>query len=51
MCTFRSFVCVSSNLPGFDLTTLNKMILYYLLVTKCSGLGESTELSRMGLSQ
>jgi hypothetical protein len=27
------------------------MILYYCLMTKWSGLGDSTELSRMGLSQ
>jgi hypothetical protein len=27
------------------------MILYYRLMTKWSGLGDSTELSRMGLSQ
>jgi hypothetical protein len=40
----------SSDLPGFDPTTLNEMILYYRLMTKWSGLGDSTELSRMGLS-
>jgi hypothetical protein len=33
------------------LTTLNGMIPYYRLMTKWSGLGDSTELSRMGLSQ
>jgi hypothetical protein len=27
------------------------MIPYYRLMTKCSGLGDSTELSRVGLSQ
>jgi hypothetical protein len=27
------------------------MILYYRLMTKWSGLGDNTELSRMGLSQ
>jgi hypothetical protein len=27
------------------------MVLYYRLMTKWSGLGDSTELSRMGLSQ
>jgi hypothetical protein len=41
----------SSDLPGVKLATLNEMILYYLLMTKWSGLGDSTELSRMGLSQ
>jgi hypothetical protein len=40
----------SSDLPGVNPTTLNKMILYYHLMTKWSGLGDSTELSRMGLS-
>jgi hypothetical protein len=51
MYTFRSSVCDSSDLPGFDPATLNEMILYYRLMTKWSGLGDSTELSRMGLSQ
>ena len=51
MYTFRSSVCVSSDLPGYDAATLNGMILYYRLMTKWSGLGDSTELSRMGLSQ
>ena len=51
MYTFRSSVCVSSDLPGYDPATLNGMILYYRLMTKWSGLGDSTELSRMGLSQ
>jgi hypothetical protein len=41
----------SSDLPGVNPTTLNGMILYYRLMTKGSGLGDSTELSRMGLSQ
>jgi hypothetical protein len=41
----------SSDLPGVNPTTLNGMILYYRLMTKRSGLGDSTELSRMGLSQ
>ena len=50
MYTFRSSMCVSSDLPGFDPATLNGMILYYRLMTKWSGLGDSTELSRMGLS-
>jgi hypothetical protein len=51
MHTFRSSVCVSSDLPGFDPATLNRMILYYRLMTKWSGLGNNTELSRIGLSQ
>jgi hypothetical protein len=44
-------VCVSSDLPGFDPATLNGMILYYRLMTKWSSLGDSTELSQMGLAQ
>jgi hypothetical protein len=47
----RSSLCVSSDLPGVNPATLNGMILYYRLMTKWSGLGDSTELSRMGLSQ
>jgi hypothetical protein len=43
-------LCVSSDLPGVNPTTLNGVILYYRLMTKWSGLGDSTELSRMGLS-
>jgi hypothetical protein len=39
-----------SDLPGVNPATLNGMILYYRLMTKWSGLGDSTELSRMGLS-
>jgi hypothetical protein len=41
MYTFRSSVCDSSDLPGFDPTTLNGMILSYHLMTKWSGLGDS----------
>jgi hypothetical protein len=41
----------SSDLPIVNPTTLNGMIHYYRLMTKLSGLGDSTELSRMGLSQ
>jgi hypothetical protein len=41
---------LTSDLPGVNPTTLNGMILYYRLMTKRSGLGDSTELSRMGLS-
>jgi hypothetical protein len=40
-----------SDLPGENPATLNGMVLYYRLMTKWSGLGDSTELSRMGLSQ
>jgi hypothetical protein len=39
-----------SDLPGVNPATLNGMILYYRLMTKWSGLGNSTELSRVGLS-
>jgi hypothetical protein len=39
-----------SDLPGVNPATLNGMILYHRLKTKWSGLGDSTELSRMGLS-
>jgi hypothetical protein len=38
------------DLPGVNPATLNKMLLYYRLMTKWSGLDDSTELSRMGLS-
>jgi hypothetical protein len=41
----------SSDLPGINPTTLNGVILYYRLMTKWSGLGDSMELSRVGLSQ
>jgi hypothetical protein len=37
-----------SDLPSVNPTTLNEVILYYRLMTKWSGLGNSTELSRMG---
>jgi hypothetical protein len=48
----RSILSVfSSDLPGFGPATLNGMILYYCLMTKWSGLGDSTELSQIGLSQ
>jgi hypothetical protein len=40
-----------SDLPGVNPATLNGMLLYYCLMTKWSGLGYSTELSRVGLSQ
>jgi hypothetical protein len=44
-------LCVSQViLPGVNPTTLNGIILYYRLMTKCRGLVDSTELSRMGLS-
>jgi hypothetical protein len=42
---------LTSDLPGVNPTTLNGMILYYRLMTKRSGLGDSTELSWVGLSQ
>jgi hypothetical protein len=38
-------------LLGVNPATLNGMILYYRLMTKWSGLGDSTELPQMGLSQ
>jgi hypothetical protein len=41
----------SSDLSGINPATLNMMILYYRLLNKWSGLGDSTKLSRMGLSQ
>jgi hypothetical protein len=41
----------SSDLPGVNPATLNEMILYYRLMPKWSGVGDSTELSRLGLSQ
>jgi hypothetical protein len=42
---------MSSDFPGVNPATLNGTILYYRLMTKWGGLGDSTELSRMGLSQ
>jgi hypothetical protein len=42
---------MSSDLPGVNPATLNGILLYYRLKTKWSGLGDSTELSRVGLSQ
>jgi hypothetical protein len=50
MHTFNPICVFSSNLPGFDPATPNGMNLYYRLMTKWSGLGDSTKLSRMGLS-
>jgi hypothetical protein len=41
---------MSSDLPGVNPATLNGLFLYYRLMTKRSGLGNSTELSRVGLS-
>jgi hypothetical protein len=46
----RSSLFFPSDLPGVNPTTLNGMLLYYRLMTKWSGLGDSTELSRVGLS-
>jgi hypothetical protein len=40
-----------SDLPGVNPATLSGVILYYRLMPKWSGLGDSMELSRMGLSQ
>jgi hypothetical protein len=51
MHTFDPLCVFSRDLPGVNPTTLNGMIFYYQLMTKWSGLGDSTELSRMGLSQ
>jgi hypothetical protein len=42
---------MSRDLPGVNPATLNGMLLYYRLMTKWCGLGDSTELSRVGLSQ
>jgi hypothetical protein len=42
---------MSSDLPGVNPTTLNRILLYYRLMIKRSGLGDSTELSRVRLSQ
>jgi hypothetical protein len=50
MHTFDPLCVFSSDLPGVNPTTLNRIILYYRLMTKWSGLGDSMELSRMGLS-
>jgi hypothetical protein len=47
---FRSSKCVSRDLPGFDPATINGMVLYYLLMTNWSGLGDSTKLFQMRLS-
>jgi hypothetical protein len=48
----RSILSVfPSDLPGVNLATLNGMLLYYHVMTKWSGLGDSTEVSRVGLSQ
>jgi hypothetical protein len=40
-----------SDLPGVNPAILNGVVLYYRLMIQWSGLGDSTELSRMGLSQ
>jgi hypothetical protein len=50
MHTFDPLCVFSSDLPGFDPAILNGMIIYYLLMTKWSGLGDSMELSQMELS-
>jgi hypothetical protein len=41
---------LSSDLPGVNPATPNEILLYYRLMTKRSGLGDSTKLSRVGLS-
>jgi hypothetical protein len=41
---------MSSDLPGVNPATLNEILLYYRLMTKWSDLGDSTELTRVGLS-
>jgi hypothetical protein len=41
---------LSSDLPGVNPATLNGVVLYYRLIFKRSGFGDSTELSRVGLS-
>jgi hypothetical protein len=41
---------MSGDLPGVNPATLNEILLYYRLMTKWSGLGDSTELSQVGLS-
>jgi hypothetical protein len=41
---------LSSDLVGVNPAALNRILLYYRLMTKRSGLGDSTELSRVGLS-
>jgi hypothetical protein len=41
---------LSSDLSGVNPATLNGMILYYCLMTKWIGLGDNTDLSRVGLS-
>jgi hypothetical protein len=38
----RSSMCYSSDLPGFDPTTYNRMVLYCHLMTKVDWLGDST---------
>jgi hypothetical protein len=48
----RSILSVfPSDSSGVNPAILNGMLLYYRLMTKWSGLGDSTELSRVGLSQ
>jgi hypothetical protein len=51
LCIHSILSVFPSDLPGVNPATLNGMILYYRSMTKWSGLGDSTELSRMGLSQ
>jgi hypothetical protein len=51
LCILSILSVFPSDLPGVNSATLNRILLYYRLMTKWSGLGDSTELSRMGLSQ
>jgi hypothetical protein len=50
LCICSILSVLSSDLPGVNPATLNMILLYYRLMTKWSGLGDSTELSRVGLS-
>jgi hypothetical protein len=51
LCIRSIFFVFPSDLLGVNPATLNMMILYCHLMTKWSGLGDSMELSRVGLSQ
>jgi hypothetical protein len=50
LCICSILSVLSSDLRGVNPATLNMILLYYRLMTKWSGLGDSTELSRVGLS-
>jgi hypothetical protein len=51
LCIHSILSVFPSDLPGVNPATLNGMIPFCRLMTKWSGLGDSTELSRVGLSQ